>query len=733
MLRLKKSAAILIVLLIIISVSACGSSGELKKEYAAYSPQQSQSAVVASNDHFQLLWDDTNKCILLMDNRNGEIWSSVPYDYYKKSDQSGTALVQLYSPLLIEYYETESFQVKKVNAYSECISNGTVNAKRLKNGLSVTYFFERLKISVPVDYILTDDGLEARLRVDKIAEKKNLVTKISLLPYFASAAATDGSYLVIPSGSGALMYTDCGKRNVREYTGAVYGEDLNRNENEKISNYEQIRLPFFGVRDQNRALCAILGKGSESAYINAQAGNAEIGYSSVYATFEIRGYDYVSTQNMHGVTSIVLQYPNQRLKADYVSVEYIPISGDNAGYVDMAKLYRSRLKNRKTLSDEPGIYLKILGAALEKRLILGVPSNVIKPLTTVNQAAEVINKIKASSDEALAVQLIGFGKYGMSTGKIGGGFEITAKLGSKKDVAELKTIKSAQFFIDYDVINFSKSGNGVSFFYDCARTPNNLALNKLEYSVENYNKSTGSIYRLLKRASLEKVSNQAVESAEKYGFDGISFASLSSCAYSDYSSPEYISKGLISEQTTGIIERVKQNKMLFAADKANAYAAEAADYVFEAPTETGSDDALDEIIPLYQMVYKSYVPFSCESINLSSDPERTFLNTVSTGGGLCFTVCNDNCGVQRDIYNNAPAFSQFDKIYDSLKTYAQRAKLAHKATEGAGIDNYLIANDGIRITEFSNGVKIIVNYSENEYIFDGTQIPAKDFVLSGVK
>lgn len=732
---IKKSVLILLASLIAVFSTGCSDEQTAPVLYKQFKAAAAKSGAVAANDKYQLLWDDNAKCILLNDVATGTVWSSMPYDFYKKEDKSGPALVKLASPLIIEYFETAAFQVKTAAAYPECISYNTVLAQKIKNGVRVTYYFERLEISVPLDYILTENGLEVRLRVNDIAENKNLVTKVSVLPYFASASPSDESYLVIPSGSGALIYTDEGKRNVRKFSAEVFGEDLNSDENERLSESQKVRLPFFGVKNGNDALCVILDKGKETASVDAVAGDADVGYSSAYTTWRIRGYDYVTTQNMHGVTSMVVQYPYERLNAEYCSAHYIPLNGNNAGYLEMAQAYRSLTLKRSAVKKEPQLYLKMLGAVERQKLIFGVPKTDIKALTTAEQTESILAEINNNAKGSVVAQLIGYGESGLDYGEIGGGFKPSGKLGSRSDFKKLNKnmdILGVKLYFDFDLVNFSSSGSGASYYKDSAKTPNRLTLTKNEYLIDTFNKNTDISYRLLSREKLSAMGEKAMESAGKYGFTGISLKTLSAGAYSDYAQGEYFAKNGFESQVNGITSLLAKNKYGFAADSANSYAVKNADCVFAAPLFCDSSDALDISVPLYQMVYKGYVPLSGEAINLAVDPKKAFLQSVSTASGLCWSVCAEGGKTSGDNYNNAPYYSEFSLIKDDIKSLSSAAEELLNAVEGCTIADYIIVNDDVRITEFSNGVSVTVNFSNEEYVTENGTVKPYDFAVNGV-
>lgn len=729
----KKCILILLTGIMTFGMSACGNSAGYQSSYRPFKDSKAGSGVVSENKSFELLWDNSQKCVLLRDLRNGKIWSSTPYDYYCNSGEEGTARVRLCSPIIVNYYETSTFQEKTALGYSDCISYNTVLAQKTKYGLRVTYYFERLEISIPVEYRLNEEGLEVRLPVNEIKEGANLVTKVSLLPYFASAKPADGSYLIIPSGSGALMYTDEGKRNTRTFSGEVYGEDLNSDENEQLGNDVGIKLPFFGVRDGKNSICVILDEGKETAEISASAGDSETGYSSAYVSWNIRSHSYISTQNMHGVTTVVAGYPYERLSRKYCSALYIPLEKENQDYTDIAKVYRERLKTENS-GAESRLYVNIMGGKKQKKYIFGVPVNTLSVLTTVKEAAGIIEELADVSDNSLSVRLSGFGTSGIDIGKPGGGLKIPQKIGSKKDIDGLMSLtekRNLSIFLDFDISAFSSSGSGISYYYGCAKNPNGLSLTKYRYLPDTYNKDPKQAYRLTGRGEINKLAEKAVDYAYKRGFSGISFGSISESAYSDFGYTEYFCKNNFGNQWNEIAGYAAGRKISAAAVNANSYAADSAACIFESPLGSDASDAFDEEIPLYQIVYKGRVPLSGESINLSDNRRETFLKSVSTGCGLCYTLSENGGEKYYSYYSNAPVFSAYEKEKEEIAAFCRESKQFLSSVQGASIERYYALADAVYRTVFSNGVEITVNYSENSYTENGITVSANGFYVSG--
>lgn len=74
---------------------------------------------------------------------------------------------------------------------------------------------------------------------------------------------------------------------------------------------------------------------------------------------------------------------------------------------------------------------------------------------------------------------------------------------------------------------------------------------------------------------------------------------------------------------------------------ANDYSAVISDKIFDVPLSSAEYNSLDVDIPFYQIVFKGYVPLSSESINTSANSRKSYLQSVSVGSALQFSLINN--------------------------------------------------------------------------------------------
>lgn len=721
--------------LVLCSCAASGNTASTTwKDEAAGA--QAQTGVVAQNGNFQLLWDNEAGAIFLV-TRSGKVWSSVPYDYYTAKEQipQNPALL---SPVTVTYIDPDTNALKISQAAIGVYEDGHCNSRTIDNGIRVEYYFEQQKIMVPVEYLLLKDGLEARIPVSDLREAENRIYKISLLPFISSAPNDSDSFLFVPSGSGAEISVET-KSEACFYSEAVYGDDVARTVLYKDSQTNGIRLPVFGVKDRDNALLGIVEQGAESAFIEAQAGDSNLGYSSVYASFQIRGEEDIEFKNIDNVETKVQVFSQEIISRKYVSVKYIPVLGEDNGIIGMANTYRDYLiaaGMQPSKQEESSLYITVLGGATAKSSFLGIPYRALRCTTTLMQAKDIISEIStAVSGGPITVNLMGFGSGGTDPDKVGGGFKIASKLGSVSELERLcKECESAgdYLYFDFDLIRFNKSGGGYSVWSDTAKSANSATAKKTEYLYSTLGQdSSYPEWYLLSRSKLPGAGGKLLKTANKWKLNGISAATLSSFAYSDGRDVSYTVKGNMAQDVTDIIKNLHDNKKSFLGVAPNAYAAMYSDSILAPPSHSGEWDCISEDIPFYQIVFKGSIPISSASLNLSANMRTEILRGISVGAAPAFTVYNTYDSRLRKEAGGVYMACDYSALSSVIIETANEAADFLSQVNGASVTGF--SRDGeVTVTTFSNGITVYVNFSDTSVNTPIGSVESEHFIYGRV-
>ncbi len=713
-----KRLTALVTALLFIFITGCGSENKAVKSMYDESPSVSKlgDGVINQSNVGILRWDEKNNVILL--EGNNKVWSTAPYDYYTSGMPSGRTRVVCTATIAVNYISKPGNAIKTIYS-SDVLSRGKISVEKIENGLKVTYYFDTIKVSIPVNYVLEKEYLKISINTDEIIESEQQVYQVAIAPYMASVpnGQKDG-YLFVPSGSGALIRTDSENIGTREYQESVYGDDASIGIVSKGLNKASVALPMFGAKHGNSAICGIIESGAESASIVANAGDESLGYSAVYPLFNLRGNNQVQINMIYDGAKQNTTYYSENIHSAVYSVRYYPLTDEDADYTGMAKTYRRYLNENGALKEKienSSIYLRIIGGMMTDRLFAGIPYKKIKSLTTLEEAEAIISDIENKTGAAPVVQLKGFGESGLDVGKLGGGFKISSALGDFEAYKKIAS-KYKNTFLDFDLVYFTKSSKS-------AKTANMETAYGYDYDVISGSKiETRNRFKLLARSELSNAIDDLNRAIKRNSIQEVSLTTLSNVAYSDYEYDKYSVKGALEKDVSKAIGKVKANIMT---EAANAYAAACSSHIIESPTVSSQFSVFDDEVPVYQIVFKGYVSMS------ATEGSTMILDAVESGIGLCYTVVSK---YDEDFIELPYSFAAATGVYNDVKTdifdsYTKVSKCL-SLTNKAEINAHSIISRGITKTVFDNGVVVYVNRNDEDFTIDGKIIKANDFVCN---
>ena len=704
---------LLILCIVSVTFTGCGENGTALNAYRSVNGAVLESQKLVSNSDYELLWDADGRSVVLKSLKNEQYWSDILYDAFLEGSTSANGN----SPISITVANTKTLKWDTVTSYSQIGTDGNIVCKKIDNGIRVTYFFDRYKIAIPVDYILNNDALKIMVDSSKILEDGTdyKLISVSVAPFLCSVenGAVNGS-LFVPSGTGALMYSAEMARNTRKYTGEVYGMDFGRRNPHNLVDSEEIKLPVFGAYGDGKGIMGIIEQGAGAVEIDAHAGNSKLGYSNIGATFYVRGYDryiYIYHGKYKGVTNSA----SDNISGQLLEISYYPLSGEEADYAGMAEKYRNYLIEKGQLKEnkaENSAYaVTLLGGTNITTSIFGIPNSKLVSLTTFSQAEEIINELNKNTKIKPTVRMMGYDDKGIRTGSIVGGKDYSSVYGSKKQLARLlKSCKDTSVFFDYEIVKFSKSSLGFSLNFDVAKTA--ILHKAVHYPVTPLRvNDKNNAYYIIARDKLAKSAASALKKAENYGITSVSFSSLGSMAFSDFTDDGYINKNGIEKDTSEILAKANSNGYKTAVADANSYAACAADILFDTPTFDGDYDSFDLEVPFYQMVFHSYKTMYSSAVNLEANTDLAIAKAAAYGMGLGYTLSYDYVDNSDDLDEFAlygTVYSDNSKgIYKTLVEdgYAE----LYSAVSDAKLVSYEVDQNGVSKSEFSNGLVVYAN------------------------
>lgn len=700
------------------------------------------SGIVYQNEFFAVEWQNETKRVIFHDLKNNTKYSTIPSEVIEKQyDEDGEEIrnnPRIESAIAVTHFSSTNLTEITINSAVGAVKNGEVVAQPIEEGIRVIYDFPEAEIIVPVDYTVNDKYFSVSVNPAEICDNgKDYVTRISIAPFMCGVnnESETEEYLFLPDGSGAII-----KPRILGAAGVagempVYGGDEAIGQMLYNTYTEQCYMPVYGMKSGNKGLCAIIDSSAERSYINWEVGSSNLRYSSVYPTFNIRGYNLIEQPGGFAAYAAHLKVFNEYIANERLTVNYYPFYGENCGYNDMANIYRDYLKEKysfKSNSEEDlKLSLELVGGIEEKKFFCGIPYMEITSLTTVSQAKKIAKYFGDLTDD-LAIRLCGFTESGLDVGKVAGGFEISSKLGSKKDIEELLSLckkYGIEISLEFDTTSFNKSGNGYSLKKSAALF-SDYELNLVSMYNPVTRNTNGVEYGLVSRRILSSVLEKIENKAGKYGFSCIGVGTLGKLCYSDYSQLKTANCDNIQEDTATLISNISENKRVVLTG-ANDYSAVLASHIADVPISSSDYDVVTYDVPFYSMVFKGYIPMSSGALNTAADSNQTLLQCIESGIAPTYSVIYDFPRSAITSKYVATRSADFENIGKDIENVISRTNKLYDAVSGKKIESHSIINDNLRAVNYSDGITVYINYGEISETVNGVTVPNQDFVLIG--
>ena len=738
--RLFRIFALLVALITLLGLAGCGNDKSLVT-FLNFGDQSFDSEYVngkvCENDRFELYWDNSLKRVSFEDKQSGAVWGQIPASAQNGVTENGVKKKnhpQLESALQVNYQDPKSFDEITLYSYTGAVQEGEIYTEKIDNGLKVIYEFTEFDIAVPVEYTIGEDSFAVTVDPKEIAEGEDYkVTSVALEPFLCGLKNNSkNSFLFFPDGSGAIV-EPVGEQAVGNVgSKEVYGGDSAYRKFGTSTTSEQIKMPIFAAKKGDSAVLGVISSGAPSASINWNIGSNDIGYSTVYPSFRIRGFKNIERPENFITTTTLGNFKvfDKGILTTPVKAEYFVLSGEKASVYGMAEKYRDYLKKnsgfKKSENKEVDASFKIIGATLQPDFILGIPTSKLFPLTTAAEAEKIANELSEKIGSNINLNLLGFGQSGVDAQKVAGGFKTAGKLGNMEKLYSALDKKGINAFLDYDVIAFNKSGGGFSK-KDAAVYSSGMSITYTSFDTVSKASNDDRFY-LLSRSNLSRAVEKIIKVSAKKGVSGISLNSLGATVYSDYANQETYLANNMENDVAKLFAGVKKGGYKLLSTSANSYAAVNADYVNDAPIYSSDHIAFDFDVPFYELVFKGYVPLSSVSINLCSDKEDAILRCVESGISPSYTVYGN---FRKELVTNDNTFifgSSFDGIKEDIYSAVNKAKDYLKLTGNAEIVGYEIINKDVRITRFAGGGYTVVNYGEAPVATQYGEVAAKGYI-----
>ena len=650
------------------------------------------------------------------EDKAGQRWYSNPDMADMDSSAGGIYRMELQSLFIVQYYDISVKQYKKANTETSCVrSGGDVKVTNIEDGFEVLYDFAQIGFKIPLRITIDENGINASVDCTKIVEEspeKWMIYCISLLPYFGAGGPDVEGYIMVADGSGAIMNFNNGSYSKLGYSSHIYGRDISKYLVSKPAESYPITMPVFGIKRANSAVCSIVTAGAAQSTFWCYPNGSISSYANIYAAFDLRETDIVVLSEDTNSASQSTLYQKGDISLDEIAVSYRSITGADADYNGMARVYKEYLTERDDLeikSQNVGkLSLDFYGAVKKKKSILGFPFTINSPLSKLEDIEDVVIDLIEDGVKDLSITLRDWSREQLSE-KIDSSMNPVSVIGKKKDLISLiDTVNDFGGIVNLEakLNSFKKSGKGYFTWFHSAKSLSNAPIYDYDYYTSNgyKNKSAGRTSYLIPSAIQKMADRVFKKSADIYQNAGISLTGISTSLYSDFNKKDTYNL----DETRAKVENAAKTFGSTAVDFPADYIIKYTSLAQNVPVCSTQSDIFDEDIPFVQLVLSGIVSYTVEAVNLSANVKSAILEAAATGSCLQFDLITEEAysivGTALDeLYDSEAA-----QLYDEILIYSKYFAGMEEALGECIMVSY--KRDGnISKTAYSNGSAIIVD------------------------
>ncbi|TCW61212.1 DUF5696 domain-containing protein [Treponema sp. J25] len=696
------------------------------------------------------------------------LWYSSPPGWQTESFASGFNKNTLPSMLTIRTVDVNS-SIFPANGYTNVVRRSGLAVSAIPGGVRFEHTFTREGITVPVDVRLEGRDLVVSVPLQEIKTDPEVGLRLidfTLLPYFGAASSSEEGYLLVPDGSGALIYFN-NRKSKQPYQQYVYGRDPVIQPLMKKEVSEKVYLPVFGLKRKDGGFFAIIEEGASRAWINGETAYQRTSYNAASASCIVLDSDVVSFREKTGTPRDILIFENVPYGGNF-QVRYILLSPEEADYVSMAEIYRNYLIEKKNytpssfLKSEPSLLVNFIGASPKVKPFLGFPKRQQIAFTSFGVGKAVLEQLRTLGVDHLVVKYDGWEKGGLY-GDYATSPLPASSLGGERGLKNFLSWTAARqipLFLGTEPVALYRSSFSLIPELHTNKTVNRAPAQVFPYRMSTFEKLTTNkegAFWFLKTSVIERTYQKYLERFVKRWQDeallsiGSSlsrsiqekipeappmqeFLGLSPDSMGNLLASDFTPKGYNREDTRRTFETLLQQtaqKMPVLLSRPFDYALPYVDFVCDVPVTSSMYEIEDVAIPFYQMVLKGFKPFTNIAYNQALDPLEAKLFMLESGAYPSVLFVGEHPEELRDSllepYMSSYAYDWLDK---TAALYRELFPLLRQIKD-VPIREHQVLSKKVRRVVYANGIGFYINYGERAETIGSITIPARSFVRIG--
>ncbi len=690
----------------------------LPEESEDAAPAAPAGALVAASGDLELYYTEETTELVIKNRATGQTISS-------SAANNGMTYNSDYVKNVVGSLAAVSYTTSEFSGISESYLRNIscdITADRVENGLDLKLSFPDLSFGFTLELRLSEGYLEVALPESGIWETGEFyLCSVSPLPFLAAGQDTDDGYVFYPDGSGALYrFKNAPIGKAASNTWAIYAEEDSALSGAVINaprRWDRCALPVFGIKRGDAAFLGVVTEGEVDTTITLSPSGRLVNLSRIGCSFQYRTDTVYTTDEGEEV----MQVRKQRIGGDR-AVRYYFLWGEEANYSAMAGAYRGYLLENGRLNDAvtaDTIPLSLnLFMGIEKKTML---FSSFVSMTSFSEAETIAASLYDAGVTAAQLNLIGWNKGGY--GVFSNHSSVESRLGGTSGLTALSRATKKRGYTLFAQENYVDVAQG--------DLPTGFSIRQHAVYLDNGSLLTDQEeqrYLASSKYISENLLPTCLRAYAKLPGVGIQLERIGATVYASTGSAA-VSRVQTVTLWESVLQQVAASTGTVAATEGNAYCLPYADRLYDVPTTDSGYLFTDESIPFMQMVLHSYIPYSGQPGNLSSDFAGEKLRWVEYGCVPHFEITWERSGLLKDTDYSFLFTSRYADWEDTLIETAREFNARLSSVWDQEMQDHVRLSAQLSRVTYADGTKVYINYAQTDSQVDGYTVPAGDYLV----
>ena len=706
---------IALLLACLLAVTPFLAAAEAPKEDSAGDAVPEGYEAIAENSKFTLyLKRDTLALIVESKNSGKVLYSTVQNPDEMKDNATWKGFYQ--SGIVMEYLEG----VKSIPLQADFINmKNEIDLQLTENGYIAKVTYPDIGISYKATLVMDERGFSVSIPKDSIEEtnvENYTVASFYVYPFLGySYLGEDDGYMIIPDGQGAIIeLKDNEERYKSPFDRAVYGTNIGI-EDTVYSDWgvsaEQVLLPVFGMvhEEDQMAVLGFIENGDAAARIMAYPNGVRMKFDWVCAKYL---YRMIYSQPT-GPNSSTISMRTEYARDIDILQEFLLEDGERANYAGLATALREYMTEKgyfgEAETNEFDIGIDFLGVETENWM-LGKQTVV---MTSFSQAADILKELGEKGVHGVNVTFRGWQEGGLYGALPTNGYSPAGALGGDGGLQDLKSATEGQrdrLSLEADFLRLNTETNPLLFYNSFKKITGQT------WSRPTFGKVYGTLYALTPKKTLE-IGRNTMKAMADHGIGGVSLTGVPTLM-SDYYEDNHYQDSTRAMNSYETLVKESADQMETMLDKANCYLWRYAAALKNMPIASSDYTYVKRDIPFLAITVSGKIPYYTEYVNFQANNVKFFLHLVEQGTRPTFLLTAEDPIKLQNTNSNDIYSAKWELYQDMIPQWANELASLHEVIGKAQITGHTFQGDLVRV-EWSNGVKVYVNFGSTEASMDG--------------